>query len=77
VADLARGSPWRPWSGYLLGAQSQDHFRSLYADLMDDGFDHLAGGLNEVDDGKQDLPIALAKLLDDSGTLAPLGAWQE
>jgi hypothetical protein len=36
---------------------------------MDDGLDHLAGGLNEVDDGKQDLPVALAELLDDDGTL--------
>jgi hypothetical protein len=70
MANLARSFPWRPSSGDLLGAQSQDHFQSLYTDLMDDGLDHLAGGLNEVDDGKQNLPVALAELLDDGGTLA-------
>lgn len=33
---------------------------------IDHVLDHLAGILAQVDDGKQDLPIGLAELLDDS-----------
>src|SRR4051812_30200412 len=38
-------------------------------DLIDDRLHHLAGILNQVDEGKQDLTIGLAELLDDGGRL--------
>ncbi len=37
---------------------------------MDHGFHHLAGALDQVDDGQQDLPVGLAELLDHGGLLA-------
>src|SRR5215510_11730324 len=40
------------------------------ADLMDHVFDYLTGILDQVDDGKQDLSVGLAELLDDGGRLA-------
>ena len=46
-------------------------FQHLMTDLVDHVLDHLAGILDEVDDRKQDLTIALAELLDDGGRLAP------
>jgi hypothetical protein len=51
----------------LAGAQDQDLFQSLVSDLVDYGFYYLAGVLDQVQDGKQDLPISSAELLDDSG----------
>jgi hypothetical protein len=51
----------------LLGAQHQNLFQHLVSDFMDHAFDHMAGILDEVDDGKQDLSIGLAELLDDGG----------
>src|SRR4051794_38685055 len=38
-------------------------------DLIDDRLHHLAGILNQADEGKQDLTIGLAELLDDGGRL--------
>src|SRR5262245_41991797 len=40
------------------------------ANLVDHMFHHLAGILDQVDDGKQDLSIGLADLLDNGGRLA-------
>src|SRR5262245_8791316 len=40
------------------------------ANLVDHVFHHLAGILDQVDNGKQDLSIGLAELLDDGGRLA-------
>src|SRR5262245_57032561 len=40
------------------------------ANLVDHVFHHLAGILDQVDDGKQDLSIGLAELLDNGGRLA-------
>src|SRR5215831_17930765 len=40
------------------------------ANLVDHMFHHLAGILDQVDDGKQDLSIGLAELLDNGGRLA-------
>src|SRR4051794_16895756 len=39
-------------------------------DLVDYVLDYLAGILYQVDDGKQDLAVGLAELLDDGGRLA-------
>src|SRR5262249_23233181 len=40
------------------------------ANLVDHMFHHLAGILDQVDDGKEDLSIGLAELLDNGGRLA-------
>src|SRR5215472_7555350 len=40
------------------------------ANLVDHVFHHLAGILDQVDDGKQDLSVGLAELLDNGGRLA-------
>ncbi len=42
----------------------------LMANLMNHGLHDLAGALDQVDDGKQDLPVSLAELLDNGGRLA-------
>lgn len=67
MADLAAGLARRACAGDLLGAQGQDLFQGLLADLMDHGLHHLAGVLDQVHDGKQDLPVGLTELLDHSG----------
>ena len=67
VADIPFGLAGRPGSGDLLGAQHQDLFQHLMANLVDHVFHHLAGILDQVDNGKQDLSIGLAELLDDGG----------
>jgi hypothetical protein len=69
VPDITTGLARRAWAGHLLGAQDQDLFQSLVSDLMDHGFYYLAGVLDQVNDGKQDLPIGSTELLDDSGRL--------
>src|SRR5712691_5234455 len=66
-ADLALGLAGRARSGELFGAQSQDGFQRLDLDLVDHVLYHLAGSLDEIDEGKQDLSVALAELLDDGG----------
>jgi hypothetical protein len=70
VTDVAFGLARGPGASHLFGTQHQDLFQHLVADFMDDVLDHLAGILDQVDDGKQDLPVALAELLDDGGRLA-------
>ena len=66
-ADIAAGLAWRPCAGYLLGAQHQDLFQHLVSEFMDHALDYMAGVLNEVHDGKQDLSVGVAELLDDGG----------
>ena len=70
VPDIAAGFAWRACAGHLLGAQHQDLFQHLVPELMDHGLDYMAGILDEVHDGKQDLSVGLAELLDDGGRLA-------
>jgi hypothetical protein len=70
VPDVAAGFAWGAGAGHLLGAQHQDLLEHLVPDLVDHGLDHLAGILNQVDDGKQDLSVGLAELLDNGGRLA-------
>ena len=70
MADVPAGLAGSTRSGDLLGAQHQDQFQSLVADLVDHGFHHLAGAFDQVDDGKQDLSVGLTELLDDGGRLA-------
>src|SRR3954447_14013365 len=48
----------------------EQHFQRLHADLVNHGFDDMAGALDQVDDGKQDLTVGLAELLNDGGRLA-------
>ena len=67
VPDVAAGLARRARTGDLFRAQPQDHLQNLVPDLMDHGFYHLAGALDQVDDGKQDLPVGLAELLDNGG----------
>ena len=67
VADIAASFARRAWASHLLGAQDQDLFQGLVSDLMDYGFYYLAGVLDQVQDGKQDLPIGSAELLDNRG----------
>jgi hypothetical protein len=57
-------------AGHLLGAQHQDLLEHLVPDLVDHGLDYLTGILDQVDDGKQDLSVGLAELLDYGGRLA-------
>ncbi len=40
------------------------------AELMDHGLHDLAGVLNQVEDGEQDLPVGLTELLNYCGALA-------
>ena len=68
--DIAAGFARRPRPGHLLGAQHQDLFQHLVSQFMDHVFHHMAGILDQVDDGKQDLSVGLAELLDDGGRLA-------
>ena len=70
VPDVAAGFAWGAGAGHLLGAQHQDLLEHLVSDLVDHGLDHLAGILDQVDDGKQDLSVGLAELLDNGGRLA-------
>ena len=70
VPDLAAGFAWRTRAGHLLGAQHQDLLQHLMSDFVDHVLDYLAGILDQVDDGKQDLAVGLAELLDDGGRLA-------
>ncbi|MGA8869981.1 MAG: hypothetical protein WB460_02515, partial [Candidatus Acidiferrales bacterium] len=69
VADLPAGFAWGAWASHLLGAQNQDLFQGLVSDFMDYGFYDLAGVLDQVQDGKQDLPIGAAELFDHCGRL--------
>ena len=59
VENVAAGFAWRTGAGHLLGAQHQELFQHLVSDLVDHGLDYLAGILNQVDDGKQDLSVSL------------------
>jgi hypothetical protein len=69
-ADVAPGLPRCLGARDLLGAQHQNRFQSLASELVDDCRHHLAGTLDHLDDGKQDLPIRLAELLNDGGGFA-------
>jgi hypothetical protein len=66
VPNVAAGLAWCARPGDLFGAQCQDLFHSLVSDLMDHGLYYLAGVLDQVQDGKQDLSIGSTELLDDS-----------
>src|SRR3974377_1304202 len=59
-AGLARGT----WTGHLFGAQGQDQLQRLQSDFIDDAINHLAGVLDHVDDGEQDLTIGFTELLN-------------
>jgi hypothetical protein len=67
VADSAAGFAGRARAADLFGAQDQDLFQGLVSDLMNHRLHHLAGVFDQVQDGKQDLPIGSAELLDDQG----------
>ena len=62
VSDITAGLARRAWAGHLLCAQDQDLFQSLVSDLVDYGFYYLAGVLDQIRNGKQDLPIGSAEL---------------
>jgi hypothetical protein len=64
VADIAASFAGRTRAADLFGAQNQDLFQGLVSDLMDHGLHHLAGVFDQVQDGKQDLPIGSTELLD-------------
>jgi len=70
VTNIAFGLTRRPCAGHLFGTQHQDPFQHLVPDLMDHVLDHLTGILDQANEGKQDLPIALTELLNDGGRLA-------
>ncbi len=59
VADLAASFAGSACAGELLGAQEQNLFQRLMPDFIDHGLHHLAGILDQVDDGEQDLPVGL------------------
>ena len=64
VADLAAGFAGGARAGHLFSTQHQDLLQGLMSDLMDHGLHHLAGVLDQVQEGQQDLPVGLAELLD-------------
>jgi hypothetical protein len=68
--NIAAGFARRTRAGHLLGAQHQDLFQHLVSEFMDHVLDYMAGILDEVHDGKQDLAVGLAELLDDGSRLA-------
>jgi hypothetical protein len=68
-ANLAAGLAGRARAGDLFGAQPQNQFQGLDSDFVDDGLDYLAGAFHQVQQGKQDLSIGLAELLDDGRRL--------
>jgi hypothetical protein len=70
VSNIAAGLPRSACSRNLFGAQFEKHLQGLYADLVNHGFDDVAGALDQVDDGKQDLTVGLAELLNHGGRLA-------
>src|ERR1019366_3172503 len=65
MTDIAAALAGRALSGQLFGAQHQDRFQRLHLDFVQHGLHHLAGAFDQIHDGKQDLPVALAELLDD------------
>jgi len=70
MPDVSAGFAGCALAGHLLGTEHQDQFQGLQADFVDDTLHHLAGALDHVDDGKQDLSVTSAELLDDGGRLA-------
>src|SRR5438876_4148397 len=66
-ADLALDLARRARSSDLFGAQGQDGFQRLNLNFVDHVLHYLAGAFDEVDEGKQDLSVGLAELLDDCG----------
>src|SRR6202163_4595215 len=70
MTDVAAGLARRACSGQLFGAQCQDRLQGMHLDFVQYGFHYLAGAFDQMDDGKQDLSVALAELLDDGGRLA-------
>src|SRR6266550_8901204 len=70
MSNLAAGLARSTCSGNLFGTQFENHLQGLYADLVNHRFDDVAGALDQVDDGKQDLTVGLAELLNDGGRLA-------
>ena len=60
--DIAAGFAWRPCAGHSLRAQRQDLFQHLMSEFMDNALNYMAGILDQVHDGKQDLSIGLAEL---------------
>jgi len=69
MPDVAAGLAWGPRTGDLFSAQDQNQLQRLHSNLMDDAIDHLAGALDHVDDGEQDLAIGFTELLNDGGRL--------
>ena len=69
MPDFAAGLAGRTRTCDLFGAQSQYQLQRLYSDFMDDGIDHLARTLDQVDDGEQNLSIGFAELLDNGRRL--------
>jgi hypothetical protein len=69
VPNVAAGLARRSDTGHLLGAQKKDLFQHLMADLVDHGFYDLARTLDQIQDGKQDLSVGLAELLNYGGAL--------
>src|SRR6202521_5587386 len=69
MTDLAAGLAGRARSGQLFGAQYQDRLQGMHLNFVQHGLYHLAGAFDQIDDGKQDLSVALAELLDDGGRL--------
>jgi len=70
TTDLAAHFTWRRRPSNLLGAQDQDPLDYLRASLVDHGLHHMAGALDEVGNGKQDLSVALTELLENGRALA-------
>jgi hypothetical protein len=70
MPDVAAGLAERARASDLFGARHQDQLQGLAPDFVDYGLHHLAGVLNQVNDGEQDLPVGLAELLNDGSRLA-------
>jgi hypothetical protein len=64
-ADVTCCLAGRARPGDLLGAQYQDCLQCLQADFMNHRVHHRAGALDLLDEGEEDLAIALAEFLDD------------
>ena len=65
--DIARALPGRSRPSHLLGAQRQNCFDGLPANLVDHGVHHLAGTLDGLHQRQQLLPVGFQDFLDDLG----------
>ena len=66
-ADLPARLARRALPGDLLRAQHENRFQGVDLDFVDNVLHHLAGAFDQVNDGQQDLPVALTELLDHGG----------